>query len=63
MQHHRIFRSNTLLPFLLLLALAVLAPLAQLPLGTPVAQAAPLAQSGTAANVWSTRGKAPARRS
>ncbi len=51
MQHHRIFRSNTLLPFLLLLALAVLAPLAQLPLGTPVAQAAPLAQSGTAANV------------
>ncbi len=51
MQHHRIFRSNTLLPFLLLLVLAVLAPLAQLPFDTPSAQAAPLEQSGAAANV------------
>src|SRR6266540_676653 len=51
MQHHRILRSTTLLPILLLLVLAVLAPLAQLPFGTEAAQAAPLAQSGTAANV------------
>ncbi len=51
MQQHRIIRATTLLPFLLLLVLMVLAPLAQLPFGTEAAQAAPLEQSGTAANV------------
>ena len=50
MQHHRIFRLS-LLPLLLLLALTVLAPLAQLPFATPTAQAAPLQQSGGAANI------------
>ncbi len=50
MQHHRTIQLS-LLPLLLLLAFMVFAPLAQTPFGTPLAQAAPLAQSGGAANV------------
>jgi Domain of unknown function DUF11/SdrD B-like domain len=50
MQHHRIFRLS-LLPLLLLLAFAILAPLAQPPFATSVAQAAPVGQSGGSANI------------